>query len=714
MAALGTIRSKGKFLVGIIGLALFAFVAEEGFRSCESTNREKSQIAGKICGEKINAQDFSNMVEEFTEVMKLRSGRDNFSDVELNGLRDQVWQQLVTNTIIAKECEALGLSVTDEELQDVLKQGTNPLLMQTPFVNQQTGRFDVNALQKFITEYKQAQTQNPQMAEQYAPMYKMWTYIEKNLRESILMQKYQALLAGCLGSNDVEAKMAFDAENVESNIQIAYLDYKSVNDKDVEIKTSDLEAKLKELKEAFRNPVETRDVKYVSFQVTASAADKAGLKKKMDEFQGQLASATNIADVVRKSQSDVPYLGLPVRKQVLPMDIQNRLDSIAVGSTTAVYENAGDNTLNIVRLISKVQLPDSIEFRLIGSTAQTPDLAKTQADSMLNALNGGADFEVLAKNHQQTGQKQWLTSEMYEGAPSIDADNKDVFSALNSMSVGEKRVVTTSQTSLVIEVTDRKGNTDKYDVAVIKKPIKFEKDTYTAAYNKFSQFVSESNSLEAIEKNAAKYGYSVQTQNNVTTAQHGIANINATREALKWVFKADKGEVSPLYECGQSDNLLVCVLTGVNKKGYLTLDNEQVKEAIKAEVLKDKKAEKLLAKLGTPKSIKEAQAKGAKVADVNQVTFSSPVFVQATQSMELALSGAVAATAQGQFSKTPVKGEGGVYTFLVKSKKNLGNKFDAKTYKQRLEQMLLQAAFRSVMSDLMLKANVEDNRYLFM
>lgn len=95
------------------------------------------------------------------------------------------------------------------------------MLQQTPFFNQQTGRFDVNALKKFLAEYKTQQTANPQMAKQYETVYKYWTFIEKTLRQQLLSQKYQGLFAHCFLSNKVEAKMAFDEQNQESQVQLA-------------------------------------------------------------------------------------------------------------------------------------------------------------------------------------------------------------------------------------------------------------------------------------------------------------------------------------------------------------------------------------------------------------------------------------------------------------------------------------------------------------
>ena len=223
MAALGKIRSKGAVLIGIIGLGLFAFIAEEAFRSCDYTRNEQRQQVGEVLGEKINFNDFQKLVDEYTEVIKMQQGQENLDENQLNRVRDMVWNTFVQNQLIAHEAEKLGLTVTDQEMANILNEGTNPMLMQTPFVNQQTGRFDVNSLKKFLADYKAQQTSNPQMAKQYETVYKYWTFMEKNLRQQLLAQKYQSLFAHCFLSNKVEAKMAFNDQNQESMIQLAAL-----------------------------------------------------------------------------------------------------------------------------------------------------------------------------------------------------------------------------------------------------------------------------------------------------------------------------------------------------------------------------------------------------------------------------------------------------------------------------------------------------------
>lgn len=712
MAALGKIRSKGALLIGIISLGLFAFIAEEMFRSCESTTNDRRQQVGEVLGEKINVQEFQKLVDEYSEVIKMQQGTDNLNDAQLSQVKDMVWNTYVQTKIIENETKKLGLTVTDAEMQNVLTEGTNPMLMQTPFVNQQTGRFDVNALKKFLAEYKTQKNTNPQLAKQYETIYKYWTFIESTLRNQLLSQKYQGLFFHCLISNKIEAKMAFNDQNVESQIQLAAFPYSSIADNKVQITDADLKAKYDEMKSRFKQPVESRDIKYIDVQVNASADDRAKLQKEFDAYDKELSAAADPSEIVRKSTSLISYLGVPVSKDAYPYDIAQQLDSMAVGSTSKVIENKRDNTLNIIKLVSKQQLPDSVQYRQIQVGGATAQEAATRADSIYKALSAGADFEVLAKKYGQTGEKTWLTTRQYQSAPSLDKDTKGYLYSLNTMSVNEVKNIALTQGNLIVQVLDRRAMINKYVAAVVKKNITFSRETYSAAYNKFSAFISANPTAEAIVKNAQKAGYTVLERKDVTTAEHNLAGIRSTREAMRWLFDAKAGDVSSMYECGDNDHMLLVILDKVNPVGFRSLDDAQVKEFIKSEVMKDKKAEMLMAKAEGVKDLNAAKAKGAVVSEVNQVTFASPVFISATGASEQALSGAVAAVAKGKFSPKPVKGNAGVYLFQVVNKTQRPGKFDAKVEEQRLRQKEMQMASNS-MNELYLKANVVDKRYLF-
>ena len=716
MAAIGKIRSWGPVLATVIGLALFAFIAEEMFRSCEATGNERRQQVGEVLGKKISVQDFQSYVDEFQEYMKLAQNRDNFSEEELNQQKDQVWQLFVSNAIIEKEAEKLGLTVTNEEMQNILKEGQNPFLLQPPylFVNQETRRFDVNQLTKFLDDYKKMQSQggNAQMAEQYQTIYKVWKFMEKVLRQQVLQSKYNSLLAQSMLTNPVSAKMAFDAQNEESDVLLATIPYSSIKDDEVKVSDADLKAKYEEKKEQYRQYFETRDIKYVDFQVVASKADRDALMQTMTDARQQLLNGVSAAEVVRKAQSQIAYTGIAAQRSAFPSDIASRLDSMQVGQVSVPFETAYDNTLNVVKLINKVQLPDSVEFRMISVGGSSLDDAHKRADSIYNAINAGADFETLAKKYGQTGEKQWMTSAMYERMQTVDPDTKEYINALNTMGDGEMKNLSLSQLSIILQVTARKAFVTKYDVAAVKHTIDFSKATYSAAYNKFSQYVSENKTLESLEKNAQKFGFTVQERKDLSNNEHNVAGLRSTRETMKWIFDAKVDELSPLYECGNNDHLLVVALTNIHPQGYR--DFESVKDELKSQVINDKKFEKAAEKLAGVKDMAAAKQKGAVVDSVRQITFAAPVFVQAAGASEPALSGAVSAVKQGQMSPAVVKGNGGAYLFQVLAKKQReGAKFDAKQQAQQVQQQAQQMVGRMAMNELYLKANVVDNRYLF-
>lgn len=713
MAALGKIRRAGALLVCVIALGLFAFIAEELVRSCESTRNESHQRIGEVLGQKINVNDYQKLVDEYSDVLKFTQNRDNLSDAELNQVKDAAWQTLVQGLILEDEAGKIGLTVTDRELQNVLNQGTHQMLLQTPFVNQQTGRFDANLLKKFVAEYKQAQQNNPQLAEQYRSVYNFWTFVEKSLRSQLLMQKYQVLLSSCLLSNPVSAKMEYDSRYKESDIVLASFPYSAVNDNDVTVSESDIKAKYNEMKQFFKNDAETRNIKYVCVKVEASGADRAALNLQIDNARTELEVTDDPGSVVRTALSSVPYLGIPQTKAAFPTDIASMLDSIPVGTTTVPRENKRDNTLNVIRLISKQQLPDSVELRVIQVARQDIDDTRKLADSIYFALKDGADFEAIAKRYDQTGEKTWITSNQYQNTTSIDKDTRTYLETVNTSAVGELKNIELTSANVIMLVTDRRAFVDKYVAAVIKTPIDFTKETYSAAYNKFSQFVSENRTISDMVAAAEKYGYKIQERANMSNGEHYVAGIQSTHDALKWVFDAEEGEISPLYECGNNDRLLVIMLNKINKKGYTPMSDKEVREYLNSLVVNDKKAEVLKEKAEGVTSIAAAREKGAKIDTVRQVTFNSPVFVQATGYNELTLSGAVAATEKGKFCQAPVVGDAGVYLFSVEDKKMLKTEeYNEVDYEQRLQNIYLQDA-HNFMQQLYQNADITDNRYLF-
>ena len=697
-------------MVIVIGIALFAFIAGDAWKIFQP--HQGRQDIGEINGEKVSAQDYQKLVDEYTEVIKLTNGLTSLNETQLASVKDQVWQSYVNNKLIAEQAEALGLTVTDAEIEAIIDEGTHPMLMNTPFRNPQTGAFDKDMLKKFLVDYSNLSTsQMPaQYVEYYQTMGNFWNFVEKTLRQSALAEKYQNLISKSLISNPVSAEDAFKARTEQSDLLMAAVPYSSVNDSLVKVSDDEIKKLYNERKEQFKQLAETRNIRFVDVQVLPSDADRKAVLDEVTEYSEQLNNTTaDYGTFVRSTGSAVSYADIPVNKSVLPSDVVARLDSIGMNEVFGPYYSQTDDSYNAFKIIAKVNAPDSIQFRQIQVYADTDEKAKTLTDSIYDAIKGGANFEEIAKVYGQTGEANWISASSWEGGQ-LNSENETFIKTLISQPVNEVAKLNLGQANIILQVTNKKSMQEKYKVAVIKRNVEFSNDTYNDAYNKFSQFVAQSNTIEELEKNAEEYGYTVIPRSDFSSSEHYVGGVPSTKEVIRWIFDAKEGEVSPLYECGNNDHIMVVALDRINPVGYRNINS--VADMLRSEIRRDKKAELIMADMKACTSIDQAKAVKNAVSDtVKHVTFSAPAYISMTRGSEPVI-GAVASKTAVNATSAPVKGNAGVYMVQVLSKENGSEKLDVKSEETTLTNMYSRFATQFI-NDLYQKAEVVDNRYLY-
>lgn len=710
MATLEKIRSKAGLLVLIVGLALFAFIIGDFLNSGSTYFRQTQERIAEVDGEVINVQDYQNRVDEMAEMYKMQTGQSSLPEEYMTQIRQSVFDGMVQEIVLDEATGKLGMTVTPEELFDMV-QGENisPLIQQMQmFANPQTGQFDKAALLNFL---KAIDTDNlaGYPAEQQAELLKaknFWLFWEKNIKRQRLEQKYTTLLGKAIAANKLDAQDAFDANAESADIVYAMQSYATIPDSTIQVSRKEIEKLYNQRKELFKQK-EGRVIKYIAVDIRPSKEDYDKAQAEMEELKAELSGSVKVADVVNEN-SEVPYMDAFFTERAFDPELKQFATTAEIGSVYGpVFEN---DKYRMFKLVDKTVAPDSVKVSHIMLAGKSEAETKALADSLMNVLKNGGDFEVLAKEFsadqaaEKGGELGWFTEAM-----ALRGVNEDFKNTIFSTPVNTVALVKSLYGTHLVKVTDKTANVTKYKVADIDMTVSPSSKTYSNIYNELNQFLSKNNTMAKLEENAKEAGYNLISDVTVTGADQTLGGIKNSRPVIRWAFQGDKGDVSEIFEC--NDKFVVAAIQNQLPEGYRSVD--MAAPSLRAELVNQKKGEKIAAELAAKNLTSVdayAQAMNSSVDSVKFVSFGTRRISGIGVEPKL---NALVSVAQVDQVSAPVEGNNGVYVFKVYAK----NK-ENKTFNEADEIRTLDAsnAYRiqyQAIRSLVDKAEVEDNRIRF-
>lgn len=705
MALIGDIRKRSGLLVAIIGIALAAFIL--GDLLSNRNPRKGVNTIGEIDGEPILATAFNQKVDENIEARKMNSGKDNLTSDEQFQVRQATWDQMVNETLLLKEVDKLGLTVSKEELDDQIRGPKPHSYIQQSFTDPQTGAFDPTSVTNFLQNLDNV---DPQMKQRYLT-------IEKAIKEDRLNTKFRNLVAKGYYIPSAFAKRDYEAKNTKIAARYYVAPYTSISDSAVSITNADYDKFYKENKFRYQQEA-SRDIEYVAFDVVPSEDDHAKIDKEVKDLYAEFINADNLPSFVNTT-SDTRYDSTWLRRGALSY----RMDSVMFNSEigTAYGPYVENNVYTMGRLVDTQMRPDSLKASHIlisytgtnvnPKTKLTKAEASAKADSILNVVKATpAKFDELASTMNDDATAATTNGDLnwFADGAMVPAFNTAVLNG----KVGDIVKVETQFGFHIIKITGKTAPVKKVRVAIVNQTIEPSSRTVQDIYTEASKFALGAKDSIGFNKLIDEKGLTKRLAERISAEQNGLPGIPQGREIVRWAFdeKTDVGDISSVFDV--EGRYVVGILTQKRKKGIATLD--QVKEFIKPQVIRDKKAEKLMADVNKNITSMADLAKGYQTlgmkADTSEVTFSAsnlPGYGPENQVIGILFS-----MKKGEISKA-IKGNQGVFVVVADDIIAAPAKDDLTNEKRATLNSFRSRAQREVTEAMKRKAKIDDKRLMF-
>lgn len=702
MAILTKIRNRSGIAIGFVGLALVLFLVSDALTSGNSIFNAQTNNVGTIDGDAITYKEFEMEVAKQEELFKERAQGQPLDDNTRNQIREQAWNTIIQENLMTKEYGDLGVALTNEELTDLfVGDNIHPQVKQS-FTDPKTGIFDKNVViqnLKQITEKGDEKTKKQLRA------------FEDYLLQEGLSRKYASLVKKGVYTTNVEAKKLYESRTKTAELNYVVMPFNTIADSTIKAEESDLKSYFNKNQNKYKERENSRKVDFVVYDFAPSKEDSAEMQKWVSEQVVAFAQAENDTQYI-DANSEVRFDPTPRSRKDFPEDIVEKLFSDSVGALVGPIFK--DNKYQIYKVCgakndtSVFMRASHILFKVEGTTAQDTLNSKTKAEEILAQLKSGSDFAMLASQYGTDGTKDkggdlgW-----FQDGQMV----KEFNSFCKSGKKGDIGLVKTQFGWHIVKVTENKSS--KLIVAgLLERTFKASDKTVGMAFNEASQFAASSRKASSFEENAKAKKLEIKTADYVRENDNFLPGYPEAREAVKWAYNAEAGDVSEVVTIG--DKHVVVLLKDIREKGKASFD--AAKARVEVDYRKDKKAEQLTAKM------KEAVDGGASTLDAISKKLNLPLTPIGSQTFENtniayvgqdnSFVGAVLGSTPNKFVSA-FKGDGGIYAFQVNKFVDAPAVKDYTPYKAELKQPLSQKVEYGFMETLKDLHKVTDLRYKF-
>ena len=704
MAILGEIRKRSWLLVGVIALALLAFLVNPD--TIDQVFGKNPNILGKVNGEEITR-------DELNDQLFIMQQQAQQQGQPTKGLEEQAWQILVQSKLIKQQFEKMGLKLTDEIFWSQLQY--DPIFAQNQQYFDEKGNFK---LQEIKSEIEKAQATNPEN-------YNFWLKNKKAIEYRMMARMLFGNITAGITVSKKEAELMMKFRDEMANIDFVKVDYLEFSKKNnVKVTTQDLADYIKLHPTRFKATA-SRNLAYAYFPATPSAQDDAATLNEINKLYLKGTDASNGAENFQNTKndsmfvelnSDVPFIPQYVGLNQVPQGIKDKIATATIGQTFGPYK---EQNLYVVSKLLDKKASDSTQSKHIliaykgaerSTASRTKEAAKKIADSLLAVIKAnpakfaeGLKLSDEPNAVERNGSVGWTTptSPFAPGYLKFLADNPKGATGLAETSFGYH----------IINVEDKKSGSMTYKIAHLAKNIKASDKTENQVLTQATRFIqqTEGKSFNQFKNLAEKNKYRFDNPKTVGRFQGTLPGLGTDKDGdiISWAFdkKRNIGDTDIFTVEGTGDRIVAYV---VGKQDEGLADPETVRDQIEPIVKNKLLAKKIIEKINTGKYTsldQAAKAFGTTKANAVVNLFNPSV----NGSMEPRVAGAAFGLASNKLSQ-PVEGMTGVYLVVKKSVTTNKMPGDIKQIIQSMAQQNAQQFTGSFLKSLQDNADIKDYR----